>query len=56
MSTQIFNEVYMPLSLKQVEVLVIHDIPTGRYVRDRSIRDVIIFQPNCKYSYYRMFE
>ena len=51
MSTQIFNDVYMPPSLKQVEVLVIRDIPTGRYVRDRSIRDVINFQPNCKYSY-----
>ena len=35
MPTQIFNDLYMPPSLKQVEVLVIHDIPTGKYVRDR---------------------
>ena len=37
MSTQIINDVYMPPKLKQVEVLVMYDIPTGRYVRDRSI-------------------
>ena len=29
----------MPPSLKHVEVLVIHDIPMGRYVRDRSISE-----------------